>query len=298
MLWPMLWPMLWKDIFELYVKHHRTEYAQSVRRSCESLGVRFLDLNHGSTPLAGDNNGFLSGKRSPLPATGAGANNAIRRRRGTINSQRRSAPGSRTRVTRKPMTTDAVESESGTTAADDATAVPMTPPERHAAADRLVRNYTLAAMAVGLVPIPLLDLAGVMAVQLKMLHGLAPLYDIEFRADLGRAAVASLIGGTLPAAAAPALAFSLSKIIPLSGQLLGAGSQTLLAGAATYAIGKVFIQHFAAGGTFLTFDPEVVRDYFEQQLEHGKHMAAELKRKAGRGGDGPGDGAAPPPGSA
>jgi uncharacterized protein (DUF697 family) len=154
--------------------------------------------------------------------------------------------------------------------------------ERHAAAEHLVRNFTLGGMAVGLVPIPLLDLAGLVAVQLKMLHGLARLYDIEFRADLGRSAMASLVGGVLPTAAAPALALSLSKVVPLSGQVLGAGTQTLLAGAATYAIGKVFIQHFAAGGTFLTFEPEAVRDYFQQQFETGKQVAAEFKRKPRR----------------
>lgn len=172
---------------------------------------------------------------------------------------------------------------------DDAAATPepesaeMTPEERHAAADHLVRNYALGAMAVALVPVPLVDLAGLVAVQLKMLHGLAGLYGVAFRVDLGRSAVASLIGGVLPTAAAPALAFSLSKLIPVSGSLLGAGSLTLLSGAATYAIGKVFIQHFAAGGTFLTFDPEAVRDYFEQQLKAGRQVAAELKPKTRRG---------------
>lgn len=184
------------------------------------------------------------------------------------------------------MTADQ-ESAAADAAADATATTPevnaTTAEERHAAAEHLVRNFALGGMAVGLVPIPLLDLAGLVAVQLKMLHGLARLYDIEFHADLGRSAVASLVGGVLPTAAAPALAFSLSKVIPLSGQLLGAGAQTLLAGAATYAIGKVFIQHFAAGGTFLTFDPEAVRDYFEHQFEAGKKVAAELKRKPRRG---------------
>jgi hypothetical protein len=33
----------------------------------------------------------------------------------------------------------------------------------------------------------------------------------------------------------------------------------------TYAVGKVFQQHFASGGTFLTFDPEKVKGYFASQ---------------------------------
>ena len=47
-----------------------------------------------------------------------------------------------------------------------------------------------------------------------------------------------------------------------------------LAGASTYAVGKVFVQHFESGGTFLNFDPEDVRDYYAEQFEKGKAAAA------------------------
>jgi uncharacterized protein (DUF697 family) len=175
-----------------------------------------------------------------------------------------------------------------TTTADDASAEPiepaddaeaLAPEERHAEADRLVRHYTLGGMAIGLVPVPVLDLAALIALQLKMLHSLATLYGVAFRADLGRSAIGSLIGGTLPSALSRSLAASLAKIIPGAGQTLAAGSLVVLNGAATYALGKVFIQHFAAGGTFLTFDPEAVRDFFEERLQEGRDVAASLRRK-------------------
>lgn len=169
-----------------------------------------------------------------------------------------------------------------TAASDAAESESLAPEASHAAAEHLVRQYTLGAMAVGMVPVPLLDLAALLAVQLKMLHSLARIYDIEFKADLGRSAVASLLGSVLPTSAAPTLAASLGKLIPVSGQLLGGGTLVILNGAATFALGRVFIQHFAAGGTFLTFDPEAVRDYFAQQFEAGKEVAAELKPKARR----------------
>ncbi len=171
---------------------------------------------------------------------------------------------------------------------DDTAAVPPntdTPPtpQHHAEAERLVRSYTLGAMAVGLVPLPLFDLAALAAVQLKMLHALAGRYGIEFKADLGRSAVASLVGSALPNTLSPALAASLTKLIPGIGHTLAAGSLVLLNGAVTYAIGKVFIQHFAAGGTFLTFDPEAVRDYFQAQLVEGRGVATALKTRRSDG---------------
>ena len=155
----------------------------------------------------------------------------------------------------------------------------LTTEQRHIEADRLVRNYSLGGTAVGLIPIPFVDMAGLVAIQLKMLHALARVYGIDFRADLGRSALASLLGGVLPSTmVAPSLVASLSKLIPGVGQILGAGTQVVVGGAVTYAVGKVFMLHFASGGTLLTFDPETMRDYFEQQIEVGKEKVQQARQ--------------------
>jgi len=140
----------------------------------------------------------------------------------------------------------------------------------------IVRNYSLAALAVGLIPFPWIDLAALTAVQLKMLHSLANQYNTPFSKDIGKAAITALVGGVLPVEGAASLA-SLVKIVPGVGQVAGAVSLSILGAAATYAVGKVFMQHFESGGTFLTFDPEKVRKYFEEEFEKGKQVAAELK---------------------
>ncbi|MEZ5671856.1 MAG: hypothetical protein R3E08_05540 [Thiotrichaceae bacterium] len=49
-----------------------------------------------------------------------------------------------------------------------------------------------------------------------------------------------------------------------------------MGGAATYAIDKVFVQHFESGGTFLDFDPEAVREHFAAEFAKGKDVAASL----------------------
>ncbi len=180
------------------------------------------------------------------------------------------------------MTADSDQNTAHAQAEANGADADLSPEQCHAEAERLVRKYTFGGMSVGLVPIPLVDLAALVAVQLKMLHGLAGLYGIDFKADLVRPAIGSLVGGLLPTALSPSLAASLGKLIPGAGQVLGAGTQVAVNGAATYALGKVFIQHFAAGGTFLTFDPEVVRGYFEAQLKEGRQVAEELKPKGRR----------------
>ncbi len=153
--------------------------------------------------------------------------------------------------------------------------------EPDALAKRRILQYTSGGMAIGLVPFPLLDLAALTAVQLKMLHSLAEIYEVEFKASLGKSAISSLIGGVMPVASAAPVAASLSKFIPGIGHALSYGTLVVLNGASTYAVGKVFAQHFASGGTFLTFDPEAVRDYFAEQYEKGKEIVSSLKGKKG-----------------
>jgi len=136
-------------------------------------------------------------------------------------------------------------------------------------ANAIVKNYMIGASAVGLLPLPLIDLAALTGIQLKMLHSLAKLYEVEFSKNRGKSLIAALLGGGVPLSLTSSVG-SLTKIIPIYGSLVGMISLTVFAGASTYAIGKVFAQHFDSGGTFLNFDPQQVRDYYAKEFETGK----------------------------
>jgi uncharacterized protein (DUF697 family) len=164
--------------------------------------------------------------------------------------------------------------------------------ELDAKADKCVMRYTYGGMGVGLLPLPLVDLAALTALQLKMLHSLSDLYEVKFMDNLGKASISSLAGGYLPVANTSGLAASLTKFVPGVGSFLAYGSAVMLNGAATYAIGKVFAQHFASGGTFLTFDPDAVREYFAKQYEKGKEVVSSLKNGKEKAADSSSTGAA------
>ncbi|MDM8550683.1 DUF697 domain-containing protein [Desulfobacterales bacterium HSG2] len=149
----------------------------------------------------------------------------------------------------------------------------MTQKERE---KKIVRNHVVASMAVGLIPIPLVDFVGVSGIQLNMLRSLAKAYGVPFSKDKGKNVISSLIGGGASLPLGVALA-SLVKVIPVIGQTTGALAMPVTAGAVTYAVGKVFIQHFASGGTFLTFDPEAVRAYYAEMLKEGEGVATGMK---------------------
>jgi uncharacterized protein (DUF697 family) len=144
-------------------------------------------------------------------------------------------------------------------------------------AEVTLRNHIIGSMGVGLIPVPVVDLVALSGIQLNMLRKLAQSYDIPFSKDIVKNIIASLIGGGIPVTFAGALA-SLMKAVPIVGQATGALAMPILAGATTYAMGKVFIQHFASGGTFLNFDPDEVRDYYYEMYKEGQGVVSELKK--------------------
>ncbi|HEY8036300.1 MAG TPA: DUF697 domain-containing protein [Methylobacter sp.] len=147
-------------------------------------------------------------------------------------------------------------------------------------AEDLVKKSMYASMAAGLVPVPIFDFLAVSAIQMEMLRRLSHVYGVTFMEGKGKNALAALIGGSFPTSVAPLVA-SLTKMIPLVGSTIGAISLPLVSGASTYAVGKVFIQHFESGGTFLTFDPEKVRAYYAEKFKEGKAVASSQEVKKG-----------------
>jgi uncharacterized protein (DUF697 family) len=144
-------------------------------------------------------------------------------------------------------------------------------------AHRIITKHIYGAACTGLIPIPMVDLVALSGIQLNMVRRLANLYGLEFRKDLVKPILGSFLGGVLPLAAAGPIA-SFIKIVPVVGQITSFITMPVLGGAATFAVGKVFVQHFEAGGTFLSFDPEKVRDHFAEKFKEGREYVSSLKK--------------------
>jgi uncharacterized protein (DUF697 family) len=138
----------------------------------------------------------------------------------------------------------------------------MTAEERHDFASKLVDRFAVWAGVAGLIPLPVVDVAAVGGLQLQMVHRISQVYGVPFSANKGKALIAALVGTIVPASSTLGAA-SLLKSVPVVGTAISALVMPALASAATYAIGKVFIQHFASGGTLLDFNPPDYRDYIK-----------------------------------
>lgn len=141
-------------------------------------------------------------------------------------------------------------------------------------AEEIIRNHVLYAMGGSVIPIPLLDLAAVTAIQLDMLKQLANLHELDYSETSGKALVGALTGNMMIR-----IGSSLFKAIPGIGTVLGGISQVVLSGAATYALGDVFNRHATEGGNFQDLDMEVLKKYYEERYEEGKKKAAEWKEE-------------------
>ena len=144
------------------------------------------------------------------------------------------------------------------------------------ALDKTVKYHTCASAAMGIVPLPLVDVVGVTAIQLNMLRKLSKYYGIPFSKNVVKNILGSLLGAVVPTGAGFPLA-SAAKAVPVIGTAAGVVTLPILAAASTYAVAKVFIQHFASGGTFLTFDPEKVKEYYAEMFKEGQKVASEMK---------------------
>ena len=143
----------------------------------------------------------------------------------------------------------------------------LTHKARRYAAQHTIKNHAITAMGIGILPVPGVDLVALTGVQLNLLRKLGNLYGLKLSDDVGKKLLASLVSGYLPLAIAAPVA-SVLKLIPGIGIAAGILAQSTLAGATTYAIGKLFLEHFESGGNFLNF--KTTNQKLREKIAEGK----------------------------
>jgi small GTP-binding protein len=129
------------------------------------------------------------------------------------------------------------------------------PGYRRQAAQRIIRNHTLASLAVGMEPIPLIDIPILLGTQIRLVLRLGALYgeDMDSSDALkhARELLITIVGG----ATMRLLAEQAAKAVPFGGDFV-AGA---IAGAATYSIGQVALEYYDAGKRL---SPSRLRDLY------------------------------------
>jgi len=121
-------------------------------------------------------------------------------------------------------------------------------------ATEIVRSYYGWSAAAGLVPVPWLDFAAVVGVQVRMVEELAKLYGRSFDKHTVRPLVVALLSATGGCLLAGPMALLL-RGVPVVGPIAGLLTLPAMSTASCWATGQVFIRHFESGGTLHDFDP-------------------------------------------
>jgi len=151
--------------------------------------------------------------------------------------------------------------------------------DQRSRATKVVERFSFWSGVAGLLPIPFVDLAAVAALQIQMLRLISRIYDVPFSENRGKALIAGIAGTIIPVSTGVGMA-SMVKSIPIAGTAVGALVTPALAVAATYAIGMVFIQHFASGGTLLDFEPPNYREFISREMQ--SHLGRSSKKTPAR----------------
>ena len=126
-------------------------------------------------------------------------------------------------------------------------AVPLTRAAlRRIQAQDLIVKYTGLAAASMAIPIPLLDAATELVIQLRMAKKLCQLYEADFTAERARAVITGIVGGlSLGALSAASL-----RYVSIAGYFAGTLPSAGLAGAYTFAIGNLLVDRLEEHGRF------------------------------------------------
>jgi uncharacterized protein (DUF697 family) len=119
---------------------------------------------------------------------------------------------------------------------------------RRTQAYAIVERHATYSAAGGIIPVPIVNVASVTAIIVRMVRRLSSLYGVPFERDRARAIVVALAGGTMPTGLAAVTTSTLYYFVPGSA-IIGLAVASVAAVACTRNIGRVFVEHFESGAT-------------------------------------------------
>jgi uncharacterized protein (DUF697 family) len=122
----------------------------------------------------------------------------------------------------------------------------------------IVERHANMAVMGGMLPIPILNVAGTTAILVHMVGRLSRLYGVPFERNRARATIVALMGGVLPTGLASATAWGLLQIVP-GANVFGLVVSSVSAGACARSLGALFIDHFETGASLADFPQRMLR---------------------------------------
>lgn len=112
---------------------------------------------------------------------------------------------------------------------------------------KIVNRYTLLSAGTGLIPTPLVYQIAVGGLLGKMLYDISELYGTSLTKQKNKAIIASVLGGAHSEWITVYLGKNIRKVLPGMVAIGNTIAKPLVAASITYAIGRLFVEHFDTG---------------------------------------------------
>jgi uncharacterized protein (DUF697 family) len=135
--------------------------------------------------------------------------------------------------------------------------------------EQLIKNRSLLAAGMGIVPIPLFNFVSATAVQISLVQAISKQYGNEAKKSWIKNILSSVLGGALSTGGSAFLAGGLLHI-PLVGFSLSVLSAPALNGLTTYAIGYMFVRYYESEKGFVKANAEAFGNWFKDGFKQGR----------------------------
>ncbi len=143
--------------------------------------------------------------------------------------------------------------------------------------DKIIRNKVYLAMGVGVVIIPVINFASVMAIQLKLVQELSKYYGVEFKKNVAKNIITSVVTSGASILGSHVLESSIIGV-PVVGLPIAVGSKAITGGLTTYAVGMMFVNHFEKGGTLAGDNWDSMKESFKKAMGKSRNWLADVLR--------------------
>ena len=123
---------------------------------------------------------------------------------------------------------------------------------RRSQAHAIVERYANFSAVGGIIPLPLVNVAAVTTLIVRMVKLLSNHYGVAYQHGRARALVVGLAAGSMPTTASAVTTSTLTYIVP-GVNLLGLAVSSVTASVCARGIGRRFVEHFESGGTLAEF---------------------------------------------
>ena len=130
--------------------------------------------------------------------------------------------------------------------------------QRRLAARVIVERHANLSAVGGIIPLPILNIAGVTAIVVRMVKALSKLYGVPFERNRARAIVIGLMGGVMPTGLATMASSTLVLFMP-GANLIGLAVSSVTASACARGIGQMLVEHLENGSTLADFPSVALR---------------------------------------